>query len=154
MKDPRTGKEYIVVKTSTLKHDVNQEKCKEMGGYLPEPRDELENKFLDSLGSEMFLLGINDEKDEGQWVYNTDGSALYFFSWVNWTRYPDPPREGRDGNCATMLRNQGTTNAGHRSQDWSDRNCESDSWLESRPKSLVCERHSARKDFVFLIIVN
>ena len=135
--DPRTKKEYFVRETSTLNHDVNQEICKKNGGILPEPRDEGENLFLDSLGSDKFVLGIRQV--QGHWVFDSDGSEVNWKSWVNWVNNPDPPI-GR-GDCIIMLRHHGERFAGHRSQDWSDVPCESNDYLNNLPSSLVCQKY-------------
>ena len=140
MSDPRTGKKYMVLDTPTLNHDINQQTCRNIGGHLPEPRDEQENLFLDSLASEMFLLGINDSQVEGQWVYASDGSLVVWKSWVNWRDYPDSPRVDRGQNCAGMLRHHNKQHVGHRSQDWFNLPCPSSNYFESKPKSLICEK--------------
>ena len=155
MADPRTGKKYIVLETSTLKHDVNQETCVKKGGHLPEPRDEQENLFLDSLGADMFVLGINDKTVEAEWVFDSDGSPLTSLSWVNWRDFPDPPRGGSDANCAFMLRHHNHDLAGHRSQDWTDFPCTSGSYWEIRSKSLVCQKGQSFlfNTLIFIVIL-
>ena len=101
--DPRTGKEYMVLEmsASTLNHDTNQEKCRKIEGHLPEPRDEQDNLFLDSLGAERFVLGINDNKVEGQWVFESDGSPVNWLSWANFQGRESWPRK-TNGNCVSM----------------------------------------------------
>ena len=135
--DPRTKKQYIVLETSTLNHDVNQATCRNNGGYLPEPRDEEENLFLDSLGSDKFVLGIRQVN--GQWVFDSDESEVTWKSWAHWANYPDPPRGGA---CVAMLRNHEQAVEGTRSQDWFDIPCKSKSYLDNRPSSLVCQKYS------------
>ena len=135
--DPRSKKQYIVLETSTLNHDVNQATCRNNGGYLPEPRDEEENLFLDSLGSDKFVLGIRQVN--GQWVFDSDGSDVNWKSWASWRDYNDPPR-GQD--CVAMLRHHGNDWAGSRSQDWFDISCESNDYLNNLPSSLVCQKDS------------
>ena len=136
--DLRTGKQYIVLDTNTLNHDVNQATCSNIGGHLPEPKDEQENLFLDSLGSDKFVMGIKQVQDE--WVFVTDGSPVTWKSWVSWRDYPDPPRGG-SFHCVAMLRTHGTTWVGSRSQDWFDLPCESSSYLDNLPTSLVCQKY-------------
>ena len=140
MEDPRTRKEYIVLETSTLHHEMNQETCVKKGGYLPEPRDEQENLFLDSLGADTFVLGINDKAVEGQWVFDSDGSPVNSSSWVKYTNLTDTPRNVTNLNCAVMLRHHNEDLAGHRRQDWQDIPCTSTYYLEGRKKSLVCQK--------------
>ena len=140
--DPRTGKKYMVLETTTHDHDINQETCRNIGAHLPEPRDEQENLFLDSLGSDTFVLGITDEAVEGQWVFESDGSPLTWFSWMHYTHYPERPNSGRNGNCAVMTRRTEDHLSGHRSQDWNDFSCNSNPYLEELPKSLICQKYT------------
>ena len=100
--------------------------------------------FLNSLNSDTFVLGINDEKIEGHWVYDSDGSPVTWTSWVKYRDYHDPPKQGREGNCAVMLRLTEKNVAGHRPQDWTDFKCSSNSsgYHESRPKSLICQKYT------------
>ena len=142
MTDPRTGKKYIILETTTHDHAINQEPCRNLGAHLPEPRDEQENLFLDSLGADTFILGITDEAEEGQWVFDSDGSALTWFSWVNYGDHADPPKQGRNGNCAVMLRLTEKSLRGHRTQDWTDFNCNSDAFHEKNPKNLICQKYT------------
>ena len=121
-----------------MDYNTNQQTCKNIGGHLPEPRNEQENLFLNSLGSEMFTLGINDEEVEGQWVFDSDGSPLTWFSWAKFRDYPDAPNGGRNQNCAMMRRNFDSQHVGHRDQDWGDFWCNSKS--QDQPKSLICEQ--------------
>ena len=97
--------------------------------------------FLNNLHSDMFILGINDRQVEGQWVFDTDGSPLTWFSWADFQNDRDPPKEGTAGNCAMMMRHQGRNYAGHRPQDWHDINCHNSTGDEPDDKSLVCERY-------------
>ena len=139
MADPRTGKEYMVLEmsASTLNHDTNQEKCRKIEGHLPEPRDEQDNLFLDSLGAERFVLGINDKKVEGQWVFDSDGSPLTWFSWATYSPWP---RTG-NGHCVSVLCHESKQNAGHRTQDWTNFPCNSNAYIQARPKSLICQKN-------------
>ena len=141
MADPRTGKEYMVLErsTSTLNHNINQEKCKNIGGHLPEPRDEQENLFLDSLAAERFALGINYNNVDDQWVFESDGSRLTWLSWANWQGQESWPRK-TSGNCVSMICHKGKEYTGHRTRDWTNLPCESDSYFDQRPRSLVCQK--------------
>ena len=140
MADATTGKEYIVLETSTFNHDVNQQTCADLGAQLPEPRDEHDNLFIDSLGSEMLVLGINDNDVEHQWVYDSDGSPVSYTSWGTLTDYPPNPYYNTGDNCVGMYRNHNNDLAGQRSQDWFDFNCNSKPFFEGKSKSLICER--------------
>ena len=140
MTDRITGKEYIVLEKSTftLNSHVNQQKCHNIGGKLPEPKNEHENLFLDRFNTERFLLGIHRNAAD-QWAFDSDNSLLTFQSWVHWKGYPSWPRT-ENGNCVSMLRNSGKDNRGHRTRDWANNDCASNDFLDARPRSLICEK--------------
>ena len=138
--DPSTGKQYIVLNTTTLNHDVNEDICTNLGGHLPEPKNPQENMFLNNLGSAMFPLGIR--RVEGQWRYDNDGSHVRWMSLVSWHLHPDRPR---GGHCMVMLRHHMEDREGSRSQDWIDIPCESTDWLDDKRKSLVCQTSNRGK---------
>ena len=72
---------------------------------MPEPRDEQENLFIDSLGSEMLMLGINDEAVEGTWVFDSDGSPVDWSKpWIQWRDYPGIPLVKNDLFYSSTLR--------------------------------------------------
>ena len=137
MTDNRTGKQYIVLDTVNFTHAGDRKLCEQQGGRLPEPRDEDENNFLDSLNTEMFMLGMNDEDVEGQWVWDSDGSKV---TWYNWAKYNGVPNGGSADNCAYMVRNLNTHIAGHTKKSWVDRGCHHISYYDKYPMDLVCER--------------
>ena len=56
--DPRTKKQYLVTSASEQDYDVNEAQCAEIGGFLAEPRDELENDFIHSLNPDMYTMGM------------------------------------------------------------------------------------------------
>ena len=141
--DTRSGKQYAVVEniTSTLNHDINQQKCIDIDGHLPEPKTIQDNLFLDSLGTNRFLLGIR--YTEGHFIYESDGSVLlplafFYESWGYWKEHPlGPfPWEGR-GFCVSMLRNIGSWISDHISWKWANLVC--DNVNPGGPNSLVCE---------------
>ena len=72
MTDARTGKQYIVLETSTLNFDENIATCARYNAILPEPKTEEENNFLDSLDAETFPLGR-------KFIVNIDGQSLSLF---------------------------------------------------------------------------
>ena len=142
------------METDDLTHDDNQQVCHNHGGFLPEPRDEGENQFLDSLDTEMFLLGMTDRDVEGQWIWQTDGSIVTWFRWVQWTDRSQPPNGGSQQNCALMLRGQGSEFSGHTTDSWADYTCGSDNYFRSRPKSLVCQRNPGMWELSVTRVVN
>ena len=56
--DPRTKKQYQVLTASTQQYDVHKAQCAAVGMFLAEPRDELENDFIDTLNPDMYILGM------------------------------------------------------------------------------------------------
>ena len=135
-----TGIEYLVLETDDLVYEDNKQACQGLGGFLPEPRNEQENQFLDSLGADTFVLGITDKLVEGQFVYDSDGSPVSWAAWVQWVDYNVEPSGHRTENCVFMVREVRTDDAGYRSDGWADYICGSTSSQRSRPSSLVCQR--------------
>ena len=121
-------------------YDDNQRTCHKHGGFLPEPRDEGENLFLDSLGSNMFALGMTDKVSEGQWVWESDGSSVNWTSWQTYANGASQPSGGVRENCAMMFRTWQSSEAGHRSEGWNDYPCRHADY-KYLPKSLVCQRN-------------
>ena len=140
MRDHQTQKEYIILErlTSTLSRNTNQQKCRNIGGKLPEPKNEHENLFLDGLDAYRFVLGI--KRYGGQWVFDIDGSYyVRWFSWASWTDYEPWPREGH-GDCVSMICEVNNIYSGHRPQDWVNSPCEHSSHYDQQGKSLVCQK--------------
>ena len=131
----------MVLDTDDLVYDVIQQVCHNHGGFLPEPRDEAENTFLDSLGTEMFTLGMTDRDVEGQWVWDSDGSLVTWTKWVQYTGSKPSPNGGDVENCALMMRNFNSQADGHTSDSWGDYRCGSTSFWNSKPISLVCQKN-------------
>ena len=128
--DERTRKLYLVDGTvDTFKFDVIQQKCQNKWGFLPEPRNEHENKFLDSLGTEIFALGMR--KNGSQWTWVSDGTAVGFTSWLNVNE--------QDG-CAVMLRNKYNEFYWWRSDGWASYPCLQLHTFENK-KSLICQHN-------------
>ena len=135
--DTNTGKEYSLLEmsTATLDHDINHQKCRDIGGHLPEPKDAAENAFLDVYSSHRFLLGI--QKVSNQWVYDSDQSNI---TWVSWASWRQEKGWQDNGNCVSMVRNTGNEFTGHRSQDWANNNCASNADIQGKLKSLICQK--------------
>ena len=70
--DPRTNKKYLVMEIGPKNFSESQTICTDLGGYLAEPRDELENSYLDSLTHKTFYLGLTDSAVEGDWQFVSD----------------------------------------------------------------------------------
>ena len=132
--------------TDDLLHDENQQVCHSYGGQLPEPRDEGENKFLDSLGTGAFLLGMTDTETEGQWVWDSDGSEVNWKNWMDWSTDSDEPYRGDEENCVVMAQDMWNNIAGHKSDGWVDVPCDDSGYYigiqhGSKATSLICERN-------------
>ena len=142
MADESTGKQYLVLDTNHLAHDDLQQECHNLGGFLPEPRNEQENTFLDSLGVDTFVLGMTDRDVEGQWVWESDGSLVSWTRWVQWIAsnggIPQEPDGGAREGCALMMRQTVSHRRGHRPDGWIDFSCP---YLRSLPKNLICQRN-------------
>ena len=117
-------------------HDHLQQVCRSHGGMLPEPRSEEENQFLNSLGSDMFTLGMTDREKEGQWIWDSDQSPVNYSSWYLAQKKP-APNGGTYENCARMIRRYGGKKTKDNRADWDDYACY---WRSRVPKSLVCQR--------------
>ena len=137
--DQRTGKQYLVLDSTNEGFATIRQQCNNFGGFLPEPKDELENNYLDSLTkdvSDMFYLGLRDQRDEGQWLWETDRSEVMWMNWAEFTGEGEvnPPNGGRTKNCAVMLKNANNDKSGHSSKAWGDRKC------AGKTVSVVCEQ--------------
>ena len=110
-----------------------RDNCAEYGGYLPEPRNESENKNLEDLtsSSSMFYLGLTDEKTEGNWTWETDGTSVTWTNWMMW-RYRAEPDGGEAQNCAVMMK-QGVGRG-----KWADQPCRGQDVI------LVCEANASK----------
>ena len=136
--DSRTGKQYLVIDLSgDFSHDRYRDLCERQGARLPEPRNEEENNFLDSLDTEMFVLGINDKEVEGHWVFDSDNSSV---TWFNWAKYDGIPNGGTEDNCVYMVRNFHSSKTRHTKTSWSDYPCTSTWNYDGAEKQIVCER--------------
>ena len=127
--------------TDDLVHDDLQQVCRYHGGFLPEPKDVSENRFLDNLGTETFALGMTDVEVEGEWVWDSEGSPV---TWVRWSEYNSEPSGGTNNNCALMLRYMFFFEEGYSSDGWRAYRCPSHSFFRNKPRSLICQRNSGK----------
>ena len=134
-----------------FKHDRMRDMCKQYGGKLSEPKNEGENNFLASLNTDKFVLGMNDKKVEGQWVWDSDGSKV---TWFNWAKYGWMPNGGRSDNCAYMVRDFNNLLPLHQRKDWADMKCSSILAYDLSDKSLVCERSAPKGKHITKDIVD
>ena len=113
-----------------MAHDVNQDKCRQHGGILPEPRSQEENQFLNNLNTEMFVLGLSDVETEGSWQWDSDRTPVVYSNWLS-----GDGAGGRAENCVFMSRN-------FRNYDgfWADFSCSSSAFMDARNKSLICQK--------------
>ena len=141
--DGQTGKQYMVLNTDNFKYDEIQQMCHNHGGFLPEPRDQRENLFLDSLGTEMFVLGMTDRLQEGRWIWESDQTPVTWTGWIF-----TEPNGGSSANCAVMTGTRYSQHEGHRTDGWIDYNCNSrEEFGRNTSKSLICQRNIGR--FIF-----
>ena len=142
MTDERTGKQYLLRPTETLIHDVLQQVCRNHGGRLPEPKDDMENTFLDDLITGTFMLGMTDKATEGRWVWDSNRLEVNWQYWMAWrsTEYTNEPNGGDGENCVVMAQQLWNDRAGHKTDGWLDVPCYSDDYIGSKSISLICER--------------
>ena len=115
---------------------------------LPEPRTEAENNYLDSLGAEMFYLGINDKDTEGSWRFNSDSSIVTWQYWAEFDNRPEDPNGGENENCAIMMRNTLRESTVTETSSWADVQCDGSSIWSTM--SLVCERAGKYRYVTFI----
>ena len=112
------------METTTLNYDSVTRMCRNIGAILPEPRSERERDFLRNLTSDNFLLGLRDTQTDGQWVWDSDGTALAWTSWLS-----GEPNGGTSENCVRDRRDY----------DWHDVTCDYVSKVKTNI-SVVCEK--------------
>ena len=147
-----------MLEANTLDYQTLTQTCHNHGGFLPEPKNEIENQFLNSLDTEMFPLGMSDNKAEGQWIWASDGSPVTWTSWIEkWSIEGDgEPDGGTEEGCAAMLRNHVAEFPGHRIDGWIDYPCDGVSRknLVNASKSLICQRNAGMwMSSLFLLIL-
>ena len=122
----------------------DQRICNEFGGKLPEPRDEGENDFLDSLNTEMFNLGMKYKQEEAQWLWETDGSTVAWFKWTVWKSGNSEPDGYETENCVVSMNKPAAAVRGDNKGVWGDYPCNSDTTQE---RKLICQK--LKGDFYF-----
>ena len=141
--DDNTGKKYLVIDTTTFAHDVNQDKCLQHGGILPEPRSQEENQFLHDLNSDTFVLGMSDRQTEDSWVWDSDGTPVVYQTWFH-----GQPKDGSGENCAIMMRNYASGGT-----LWDDVPCLSNEYLDTYDKNLICQKPEGMFLFSFFFFL-
>ena len=94
---------YKVVDNQWFHYNTAVTKCTDIGGLLPEPRNQVENNFLMTLTMDRFWLGIDDRAISNRYVYKSDNSLV---TWTQWG--PGLPVNTGD-NCVTLWRDNGAT---------------------------------------------
>ena len=112
--------------TDDLVYDDNQQVCQDLGGFLPEPRDERENQFLFSLDAETFSLGMTDRLQEGEWLWDSDGQPVTWTKWIS----KEPNGKNRE-NCVAVWTDG----------EWQDVSCLSNHNIRARSTRLICQRN-------------
>ena len=117
----------MVLKSNTMIHDEGQDLCEHHDAMLPEPRHQRDNEFLKTLTSAHFiLLGMNDKKKEGTWVWDSDGTPVDDPPWS-----PEEPNNINNQDCGGMWRKAGT---------WMDMGCGYDPNLNYLTRELICQQ--------------
>ena len=135
--DDATGKQYIVLETSTLNFDQNKETCASYNAILPEPRTEEENDFLNSLDAQLFPLGLNDKEKEGVWRWDSDGSPVNWKYWAHFKTFGPQPNGGRVENCVVMIKHHHESDLLTSTASWADVACRQ---RQIATKNLVCQK--------------
>ena len=87
--------------TTYKSYDDAKQNCntKVPQGKLFEPKSSSINKKINKLAlvlkSGHWWIGINDKRNEGSWVYDSDGTSVTFS--IPW--YPEEPNGGSSQNC-------------------------------------------------------
>ena len=112
-------------------HEVLRTKCLHHSGFLPEPMDEKDHRFLLNLNTSTFALGIRKKRGR-RWVYETDDTAV---KWFNWARTQAPGARSR--HCAIV----DTTGVNGEPGKWVKFRCEGVDYITVRQmaKSLICQ---------------
>ena len=150
-KDPNSTKEYIILKINKDDDEEEDEynyndlkqRCSEEGAILPEPRNEEENHFLDSLGASTFFLGITYDNKDHMWSFASDHVNLTYESWAKFkTGISKYPSNREDHNCVVMVRGLRSGDDGHKTSDWINVPCDDPRDIVPRSviKSIVCEK--------------
>ena len=129
IQDPQSGKQYTDLKKIVYSREQAKELCHAVGGKLPEPRDYNENKFLNSLGTNTFFLGLTKPTTAygWNWIWVSDRSQMRWSIW-------NPVRGWQ--HCAYMKRN--TVRDSWDKYRWSSVDC----WRRNVPRTAVCEKKS------------
>ena len=136
--------------TDSLIHDDLQQVCQNHGGYLPEPKDENENNFLNDLGTGAFLLGMTDTATDGTWVWDSDGTEVTWSLWQPWGE----PNGGDGESCVMMAKSWWDSYGGHNPRAWGDIACDfSAALINSRSVNLVCERNPGLFTLYHLVLL-
>ena len=109
---------------STVYHTYNESReiCTDNGGFLPEPRNENEDKFLKDFQKERFWLG-SVQNSNGQFIWLSDGSELVHTNWYT-------------SNCC----NDGCVYRTYDGDDWATRSCDT----QINPFYTVCQRKDGK----------
>ena len=89
------------IDTTSRNYDDAKQNCntKFTLGKLFEPKSSTSSKRVHKVAlgikSASFWLGINDKRNEGSWVYDSDGTSVAFS--IPW--YPEEPNGGSSQNC-------------------------------------------------------
>ena len=139
--DRHTGKQYAQLTNGRFtSHLDSKALCHSIGGILPEPRDQQENRFVAQMSSTRIWLGMNNKDGKGHWVWESDKSRV---EWVNWESLrrgtsqilQSEPRGLDVANCAMILKDAYTReNVNYYTTTWDAFRCNATVF------TVVCEK--------------
>ena len=105
-------------------HDKATELCRAVGGKLPEQISFYRLILLDQMNTDTFFLGMKkSNEDPEEWVWDSDGSLVIWWNWIE---------ETRKYNCAELNKSI-VPNYGFK---WSSVQCSG----HNMSRTTVCER--------------
>ena len=132
-----TLKQYLVLNPHNLGYHQQKIACQNYGGFITEPKTEIERDFLLGLETRSFFLGMSDVAREGHWLWGSDGSEV---TWNNGLTLPEGAQRSpaNERNCAVMR-------GGNDGDEFSGESGLEDVRCGSKDiKSLICQRGKAR----------
>ena len=136
--DERTLIQYLVLNPYNMGYHQQKIVCEKYGGFITEPRTEMENDFLVTLNTGSFFLGMSDVLEDGRWLWGSNHSEV---TWNNWFTLPKGTQESPEyeRNCAVMRRGGSDGDDFSGRSGWVDVGCGSKDM-----KSLICQRGKTR----------
>ena len=135
----RTLIQYLVLTPHNMGYHQQKIACENYGGFITEPKKEIENDFLVTLNTGSFFLGMSDVLTDGRWLWGSNDSEV---TWNNWLTLPKGTQESPEyeRNCAVMSKVRGENDGDDDSEESGlvDVGCGS-----KNIQSLICQRSKA-----------